>query len=135
MNESDLGEDPFCSSTVPSLERNRSLQGRNDVCPLSILDSRFPFSQFIYRPYYARRFPLFCFIALLICSYDMFLASRSGRVNYFACINITTVCNYCYRAHLFDIHACSVASIAADAHGNARYRSIRVVLLVVYMQM
>jgi hypothetical protein len=62
----------------------------------------------------------------------MFLASRSGGVNYFACITITTVCNNCYRAHLFDIHVSSVVSIATDVHGSARYRSILVGLLLVY---
>jgi hypothetical protein len=111
----------------------QTFAGNDDVCPLSILDGRVSFSPFIYRPYYARRLPLFPFIAVLIRSYDnTFLASRSGRVNYFACITITTVCNNCYRAHLFDIHVSSVVSIATDAHGSSHYRSLRVGLFLVY---
>lgn len=50
----------------------------------------------------------------------MFLALWLGRVNYSACISITTVCNNCYRSHLSDMQFPIVVSIATDLHGNLR---------------
>lgn len=86
---------------------------------LFILDRCISFSPVIYSSYYVCRHLFFPFITLLICSSDnIFLVVRLGRVNYSACISITTVCNNCCRTHLSDMQFPIVLSMAKGVHGH-----------------
>ena len=109
------------SSRIPVVFKHVNSRGAESVHLLFILDRRISFSPVIYSSYYVCRLLFFLFITLLICSCDnIFLALWLGRVNYSACISITTVCNNCKRTHLSDMQFPIVLSLAADLHAGLR---------------